>query len=92
MYKSPRAEVFAIHADSTTVFNSSSEYQKATDNKTSPDEFNMVGETKIEDTIQIKDSPFESEHALRNDIINENRQHTIIYRNTYPYEKCNTDF
>ena len=52
----------------------------------------MTGDVTLEDTIKCKGRPFEYVNETRKDVILKQTKPTKIYRDTYPYEKYNTEF
>lgn len=93
LFKTPKAEVIAYNTDSATILNPNSEYlKKAIENTKNKDEFNMIGDVKLEDTIKCKGNPFEYVNETRKDVILKKIIPTKIYREQYPYEKYSTGF
>lgn len=93
LYKTPKAEVIAYNTDSATILNPNSEYlKKAIENTKNKNDFDMIGDVKIEDTIKMKGHPFEYVNETRKDVIIKDICPTKIYRENYSYEKYNTEF
>ena len=93
LYKTPTAEVIAYNADSATISNPNPEYLKqAIENTKNKDDFNMIGNVKLEDTIKCKGHPFEYVNETRIDVVRKQITSTKIYREKYQYETYNTVF
>jgi len=93
LYKTPKAEVIAYNTDSATILNPNSKYlKKAIENTQNKDDFNMIGDVKLEDTIKCKGHPFEYVNETREDVVLKQINPIQIYREKYPYEAYNTDF
>ena len=77
LYKTPKAEVIAYNTDSATILNPNQDYlKKAIEDTQYKNNFNMIGEVKIEDTIN---------HKMWND----KRKHVVkIEQTSKTAEKC----
>ena len=91
LYKTPKSEVIAYNADSATISNPNKEYLKqAIENTKNKDDFNMIGNVKLEDTIKCKGHPFEYVNETRMDVAQKQIIPTKLYRDKYQYDTYNT--